>query len=724
LQGQTAAPGPVTIARVATPVTIDGVVAEGEWKDGTRFETWYETNPGDNVPPPVKNVGLAMYDGQFFYFAIEMADPEPGRIAAPFGDHDNISGNTDDYAGVVIDPRNDGKSGVLFLANARGIQYDAITDDTERGEDNAPDFFWEAAAKIHERGWTLEGRIPFSQLRYDTANPEQWGFAFYRNHPRERRAQYFTSRLPRGANCFVCSWGKINGLHDLPTGNHFVLAPYVTANELGETRSGLGDFVNHPVTGDAGLDFKWTPTADTAIDATINPDFSQIESDVAVISTNERFAIFIPEKRPFFLEGVDLLDTPIDAVYTRTITAPRWGTRVTGKKGRYAYAFLVANDEGGGSVIIPSATGSDFAEQDFSSTALIARVRRDVGQRSFVSFLGTSREYEGGGHNRVFGPDFQWRFGESTSLTGQFLYSTTQTPDRPDLASEWDGRSLSGHAAYARYSYSTAKVDLYASADSYGKEFRADNGFVPQVGHRSGYGEGGYTWRPTGFFSRIRGFGIGEYQQTQDGQLLYRSVSAGAGMDGKRRSFWRFRAAHETVLSGDELFDRDRLYYQMQIAVSRLISFVSLDGWLGDEVDFTNNRPGRGANVNLSATLRPTNHLSIGLTNGFRWLNVGGDRLFTSQVERVRATYTFNSRMFVRAIVQNQRTNRNVALYGSGTDQHSGSLASQVLFAYKLNWQTVFFAGLGDLREATAFEGDLEPSNRQFFAKVSYAFQR
>ena len=721
-QGQQA---PVTIHRSDAPIVVDGDLSDAGWQNATRFETWYETNPGDNVPPPVKNVGLATYDGQFLYFAIEMSDPEPSKIASPFGDHDNISGNTDDYAGVVIDPRNDGKSGVLFLANARGIQYDAITDDTERGEDNSPDFFWESAAKIHERGWTLEMRVPFSQLRYDTANPEQWGFVFYRNHPRERRAQYFTSRMPRGSNCFVCNFGKINGLHDLPTGNHYVLAPYVTAGELGETRSGLGsDFVNHPVTADAGLDFKWTPTADTAIDATINPDFSQIESDVAVISTNERFAIFIPEKRPFFLEGVDLLDTPIDAVYTRTITAPRWGSRVTGKKGRYAYAFLVANDQGGGSIIIPSAEGSDFAEQDFSSTAVIARVRRDVGRRSFVSFLGTSREYQGGGHNRVFGPDFQWRFGENNNLTGQLLYSATQTPDRPDLASEWDGRSLSSHAGYARFEHSTAKNDFYASYADYGDEFRADNGFVPQVGYRGSYVESGHTWRPTGFFNRIRGFGIGEYQQTQDGQLLYRSISAGFGADGARRSFWRIRPAHETVRSGNDLFDRDRVYYAMQIAVSRLISFVGLDGWVGDEVDFANNRPGRGASVNVNATLRPTTHLAIGLTSSVRWLNVTDDRLFTSQVERVRATYTFNSRMFVRAIIQNQRTNRDVDLYGFETDQHSGSLASQVLFAYKLNWQTVFFAGFGDLREATNLTGDLEPSNRQFFAKVSYAFQR
>src|SRR5205085_10143613 len=157
-----------------------------------------------------------------------------------------------------------------------------------------------------------------------------------------------------------------------------------------------------------GLDVKWTPNADTAIDATLNPDFSQVESDQAVISTNERFAIFYPEKRPFFLEGVDLFDTPIQAVYTRTITSPRWGARATGKAGSTAYTVLVTQDRGGGSVILPGPTGNDFAPQDDLSTVVLGRVRQDIGA-SFAGLLLTDREIQGGAHNRVLGPDFQWR---------------------------------------------------------------------------------------------------------------------------------------------------------------------------------------------------------------------------------------------------------------------------------------------------------------------------
>jgi hypothetical protein len=714
-----------TLTRTPAPIEIDGQLGEAEWQHATRYETWYETNPGDNVEPGVRTIGLVTYDNRFLYVAIESLDPKPSEIRAIYGDHDQISGNNDDFAGVILDTRNDGKTALEFFVTARGVQFDAVNDDTTGNEDASPDFFWDSAARIHDKGWTLEMRIPFSSLRYDNPNPEQWGLILYRNMPRDRRVQIFTNKLPRGQNCFVCSFGKVTGLRDLPAGDHLVAAPYVTAQQLGEARDGLGSPIrNHDVGTDAGLDLKWSPSADMAVDATINPDFSQVESDVAVISTNERFAIFIPEKRPFFLEGVEMFNTPIQALYTRTLTSPRWGARTTGRKGAYAYTMLVAQDRGGGSVILPTAFGSDVADQDFSSIAAIGRIRRDLGGTNFVSFLATTRESEGGAYNRVFGPDAQFRIGDSHTITGQFLLSRSKTPERPELATEWDGRKLSGHAAYAWYQYSTAKNDLYVNYSDYGEEFRADNGFVPQVGWRGSYVEGGRTWRPKGFFNRVRAYAFGEAQNTQDGDLLYRLASVGIGADGRFRSFWRLRLAKDTVANEGEQFDRDRIYYQIQFAVNRVLPSVSVDGWVGEEVDFTNNRLGRGANINGSASVRPTNHLQLALTTGLRWLSIGGDRLFTSQVERIRATYSFNERTFLRAIVQNQRTNRDEVLSLGGVDQHTGALASQLLVAYKLNWQTVFFVGYGDLREVTAAEGEFEPSNRQLFAKVSYAFQR
>ncbi len=147
---------------------------------------------------------------------------------------------------------------------------------------------------------------------------------------------------------------SVTGLSGLPEGGHLVVAPYATARQEATPEAGPGSpLENGSIEGDAGVDIKWTPGSNHALDATVNPDFSQVEADAAQIAVNRRFALFFPEKRPFFLEGVDLLETPIQAVYTRTITSPRWGLRATGKIGESAYTVLVTEDRGGGSVILP-----------------------------------------------------------------------------------------------------------------------------------------------------------------------------------------------------------------------------------------------------------------------------------------------------------------------------------------------------------------------------------
>ncbi len=350
----------IRIARAAGPITIDGELDDPGWQGAMRVDTWYETNPGDNLPAKLKNVGYLAYDDKFLYAGFSFADPNPSKIRAPFADRDNVSGSSTDYGGLILDTRGEAKNAILFLATPRGIQYDAFTDDSS-SEDSSPDWHWEAAGKITKEGWQLEIRIPFSSLRYPKADLQKWNVLLYRNYPRDFRYQMFSAKLPRDENCFICHSNPLAGLQGLPRGGNLIVAPYVTAKEEAVPRDGTGSpLVNQPVKVDGGLDVKWTPNAVTAIDGTINPDFSQVESDVAQLTANQRFALLYPEKRPFFLEGIDLFATPIQAVYTRTITAPRWGARVTGKLGGTSYTALVTEDKGGGSVILPGPNGSEL----------------------------------------------------------------------------------------------------------------------------------------------------------------------------------------------------------------------------------------------------------------------------------------------------------------------------------------------------------------------------
>ena len=719
---------PITVSRAAGPIAIDGALDDAGWRGAARVETWFESNPGDNVPPKVGSVGYLAYDDKFFYAGFELEDPEPRKIKAPLGDRDNVPGDTD-YAGIILDARNDGKTAMMFLANARGIQYDAMQDDTGGGEDSSPDFFWDSAARITDRGWTLEIRVPFSSLRYGRADVQTWRILLYRNYPREYRYQMFNTRMPRGGSCFVCRAVELNGLRGLPAGGSLTLAPYVSANRSSAPLDGLGTpLTAEPVGGSVGLDAKWTPTAGVVLDGTVNPDFSQIESDVAQIAANERFALNFPEKRPFFLEGVDLFSTPIQVLYSRTITAPRWGLRGTGKVARTSFTALVSEDGGGGSVILPGALSSGAADQDFRSLAAVGRARREIG-RSFVSMLFSAREVSGGGHNHVVGPDFQWRPSDRDTVIGQILYSDSTTPDRPDLTAEWDGRRLRGHAADAWYQHTTSKIDWFAEYRDFGEGFRADNGFVPQVGLRDRFGGAGYTFRPRGFLRRLRLFSQFKYSTDREGDLLQRTAVLGAGMDGKWNSFFQFRYANDKIDSGEGPLPVQRFRFILQASPSRLVSALGLEGFVGQEIDFTNHRVGTGANVIARGTLRPTNHLELRLNASRRWLNVAPlgprGRLFTAQVERLRATYTFTPRIFVRGIVQYIETVRDPRLFRAPdeTDRRTASVGTSALFAYKLNWQTVLFLGYGDASSLTEDTGRFEPSDRQLFLKLSYAFQ-
>jgi hypothetical protein len=726
---QTALSGePIRLTRAQGPITIDGQLNDEGWRNATQVSKWYETNPGDNTEPAVKSVGWLAYDDRYFYAAFEFADPNPRAIRSPFADHDHINGNSTDYGGVILDTRNDGHSAVLLLATASGIQYDAVTDDDGSGEDSSPDFFWETAARINDHGWTLEMRVPFSSLRYRNLDPQTWGILLYRNYPRAFRYQFFSARLPRGGNCFICRANTLLGLEGLPSGGHVIAAPYATATQSARPATGPGSpLVDEPLDSHVGADVKWTPNADNAVDLTVKPDFSQVEADTAQITANERFALSYAEKRPFFLEGVELLSTPMRAVYTRTITAPRWGSRATGKQHGLSYTLLVSDDAGGGTVIIPGPNGSTFAPQEFASTVVVGRVKRALG-RSFVGVLVTDREgHEGSGYNRVIGPDFQWRPTTDDAVTGQLLYSGSSTPNRPDLSPSWNGSSLASAAGQLQWSRNTRHLDVTGLYKDFGEGFRADTGFIPQVGYREANAEGGWTMRPGGFVSRVRPSVAVDEQRDRRGELIFRQVLPGVNVDARWSMNLRAQLANDRVRSGAQTFGRKQLVYSAQISPSRRVAQISADGYVGEEVDFANSRLGHGATVNLTVTLNPTDHLELAMNQNERWLDVETDatagRLFTARVSRIRGTYTFTARTFVRLIGQYVSTDRDPSLYLTPIDARSGVFSGSALLAYKLNWQSVLFVGYGDDRELTA-QNELQRASRQLFVKVSYAFQR
>jgi hypothetical protein len=692
---------PLTIKRLEGSIVLDGDVADSGWANALKIDDFVEFSKGDNTAPPVNTTAWLTYDERFLYVAFRNEDPNARAIRAPFVDRDQVSADQD-YDTVLLDTQNDRRSGAIFRVNPRGVQTDSVMDDATQTEDFAPDFYYEAAAKIGAGGWTAEMKIPLSSLHYADKDPQTWGVMLTRNYPRDFRYVMASTHLPKGRNCFVCYASAIDGLTSLPRGGHITLAPYYTAahDQLGRSS-------------DLGGDLKWSPSARVTLDATVNPDFSQIESDVPQVSANTRTALSYPEKRPFFLEGTDLLSTPLRAVYTRSITAPAWGARVTGQSGTTAYTLLAADDRGGGVVVLPGVEGSTSVPQDFRSFAIAGRARKSFGA-SFGALLVSDREMEGGGHNRVIGPDFLWKISDADRLRGQALFSDTRNPKSIDAP---DGN---GHAARLVYSRDKDRYDIFAHYIDYSTLFRADNGFMPFAGIHGGYFEYGGHWYPKrGFASFVRPYAsIGR-------ETAWHGGSAGFYFEGRYgTSGWiGYHPAESDRVNG--VFTRPYHFTEMHLKanVSRWLPSMSLDGSIGERVDYANARMGNGGSLAFTSSVRPTTHLEVAANITHEWLNVPGGELYTADIDRLKLAYIFNARSLARFIIQKSNTDRSAWLYHDVVAPHEGDITLSALYGYRINWQTTFFIGYGDSRLLDENEHYL-PNQRSVFMKASYAFQR
>ena len=705
-----------TISRLQGSIVLDGDLTDSGWAHALRIEDFVEFAKGDNVKPPVATTAWLTYDERYLYVAFRNDDPAPRAIRAPFVDRDQVLPDQD-YDTILIDTQNDRRSAFIFRVNPRGVQTDSVFNDGNQVEDFAPDFFYETAARITPQGWTAEMRIPLSSLHYPDKNPQKWGVMLTRNYPRDFRYLMSNTRLPKGRNCFVCYAATLDGLSDLPSAGHITVAPYSTAAR-DEQRIG-GVLSPDPVRSDGGVDVKLGVSSRLTMDATLNPDFSQIESDVPQVSVNSRFALSYPEKRPFFLEGVDLFSTPLRAVYTRSITSPAWGIRATGQLGNTAYTILAAEDRGGGAVVLPGAESSSLAAQDFRSLALIGRVRTSIG-KSFAGLLLSSREVQGGGHNRVIGPDFLWKITPADVLQGQVLFSATQNPTRPDLANVFDGRTQNGRASRFVYTRDTAKYDVFAHAIDYTPGFRTDNGFLPWANLHGTYFEfGGHVYPLKGFASYLRPFiGVGQ-------ESAWRGGSIGVYFEGKLgTSGWvGYHPAERDRVGGT--FTRGYSFTEVHLKANpwSFLPTVTLDGSFGERVDYVNVRVGHGAAFTLTSSLRPTRHLELAANINREWLNVGLAQLYGADIDRLKATYVFTLRSLARIVAQRSNVDRTARLYTNQVSPRDGDFTLSALYGYRLNWQTTFFLGYGDFRLLDENNRFL-PTRRSVFMKASYAFQR
>jgi hypothetical protein len=699
---------------------IDGLLNEEAWNNALTLELKYEIQPGENTPSPIRTEVLLTYDSKNLYSAFRCFDGDPTEIRARLTDREDFFG--DDHVNIHIDTFNDERRHFTIGANPQGVQMDAIA--TEHQFDWSWDAIFESAGKIYDWGYVVEMAIPFSQLRFQRAAENQiWGFDAWRVYPRS--VERFLGVVPsdRNNNCRACQMVKIQGFNGISPGKNVELVPTVTGVRT-DARESLPDRqmerLHQDV--DAGITGRWGMTPNLTFSATLNPDFSQVEADARQLDINQPFALHYQERRPFFQEGADFFQSPlIEAVYTRSLRDPIWGVKISGKEGDNTIAGFVVKDRLT-NLILPSSQSSDYASLLDSSFGSVARYRRDIGNRYTIGTLFTSREGDSY-HNRVFGFDSDLRLTNKDRILFQFLGSNTRYPG--DLSIDYDQPlgAFSDRAFELNYEHETRSFHWSAGTENYGKRFRSDLGFVPQVDYRNYQGELGYRWVPEtdSWFSTIRVNGSFRYEEDQSGNLLQRRADIFALYGGPLQSIIAARVYRSRQAYNGAEFDI--FYYGTftGITPNRYVT-IQLDTSFGNKIDYANTRLGDRIRLNPILTLNLGNHLNIDLDHQYEKLDVEGGELYIANVSQGTLVYQFNVRTFVRSILQYVDYRYNTDLYDFEMEPRFRQLFTQFLFSYKINPRTVLFIGYSDNHYGNQ-DYPLTQADRTLFAKIGYAFQ-
>jgi len=691
---------PLAPLRVNTPPVIDGILDDAAWTNApsvTGFKTW---RPDFGKDMHEKTVASYAYDRENLYFAFRCDDSEPSKIKASMAARDTI--NADDWICLNLDTFNDQQSLYGFYVNPLGIQADSRFEGNV--EDFSADFVWFSAGRIDERGYTVEIRIPFKSLRYRRREPVEMGIVFERNISRFSEDGTVPPLDPaRGQNFLAISQAIV--FQDI---QHYTLLEFLPA----VTRSGTslinqGRLESQPAANEIGLSAKYGLSSQLVLEGTVNPDFSQVESDAGQVDFNLRYSLYYPEKRPFFLEGqekftlaaVEQGDPLQAAVNTRTITNPLLGFKLNGKLSpKDTISSIYALEE-----------QPDESPNDYAHVAIV-RFKRALTEDSFIGGVWTSR-FEGPGHNIVAGLDGSLRLDPSSFFAYQALISQTKPAQQGD--------SGDGHALGFMYYRSTRNSAFVVSAQDLSGNFETATGYLTRNGlSRLKIGYMPMIYPKSRVFLRIdpifhsinirdKFSGLFETENTFDLRLILpRNTTLIAG------------GRYQTEVYLGKSFDRSgfRLIGTSQVTKQLLLGFRYVYGQKIRYVD--SPYQGRGSDATFDATFLPSAklHLNLSLAYSDFIRSTGGAKEYDYLIVRNQNTYQINKYLFVRAIVE----------YNS----FRKSLITDFLASFTYIPGTVIHVGYGSLYNKLAWRDDqYEPSNRflemqrSLFFKVSYLWR-
>jgi Domain of unknown function (DUF5916) len=752
----------VDVPRFDQSATIDGALDEPVWKSAAVLTGFSQFSPIDGRAAQDSTAVLVWYSPTAIYFGIRAYESH-GRVHATLANRDQI--DADDNVEIILSTFHDGRQAYVFAVNPLGVQEDGTMTEGRPADptgptaffngrpplDLAPDFVYESKGRITSFGYQVEVRIPLKSLKYQSALKQDWGINIIR---KTQYSGYEDSWTPasRAGTSFLGQSGTLAGLSGLRRGVVLDVTPIVTEKAIGDRgtgrtwryAAGLPQF---------GGNLRYGVSQNLTLNGTFRPDFAEVESDAVQLVFDPRQAVFFPEKRPFFLDGIEQFATPnIPLIYTRRIVAPVAAAKLTGTIAGMTAAFLTAEDDKSNSL---SGTTSPLYT--------FVRVQRDVAPGSQVGVVATDRE-DGGDFNRVGGVDARLAFASVYTLTLQAVSSSSRTAQQSTSGPFWHADLFHNGRSYR----STTSVE---ASDP---QFKTASGFISETGVADAYTDHNFILNgpphalieSTDLDVNLAGHWLyrqfTDAQQVQNKFLHFNSVTTLHGGWVARASVFLEQYAYDPSLYTGyylgHVTGHDTTYtpfvggraipntdYLMQVTtpgfahVSGSVSYL-----FGRDEDFFEWAAANVGFLTLTADWRPTSQLRAELQYNLQQYHrhTDGTTVSIHRVPRLRVEYQVSRALFVRVIGQydagfqdslrdESRTNlpiftrTSTANYVPAAGFAADTISVQWLLAYQPVPGTVFFAGYGNgLTEPESFHFNaLRRTTDSFFVKLSYLFR-
>ncbi|MCP5102440.1 MAG: hypothetical protein GY950_03625, partial [bacterium] len=482
-----------------------------------------------------------------------------------------------------------------------------------------------------------------------------------------------------------------------------------------------GKFEKKNQDADFGLTTRWGITPNLTFGGTYNPDFSQVEADAAQLDINEPFSLYYQEKRPFFTEGADVFKTNLNTVYTRTLRAPVWGVKLSGKEGRNSIGAYVVRDDIT-NLILPGSQWSYSTSLDMPSTASVFRYKLDFGNKYTVGALFTNRQ-GGDYYNRVLGIDGVFRFTPRDLLEVEILGSSTRYPDETAADFLQKSGNFNDKAIFVSFRHSTRNLNVFGGYKNLGPDFRADLGFIPQVGYRQFHSAADYRWlaKPGKWWNMFLVGGMFYQAKEHQGNVLYEGLETVFIFNGALQSEFLLVTNIEREGYNGAIFNQTYSRGKLRLRPTADLD-ISVESKFGDRIDYSNSRPGKRFLLTSEIKYSLGNHLRLSVSHMYERMRAEKKKLYTANISQGTLIYQFSTRMFFRSILQYVNYSYNTENYLFPVNPEYKDLFVQLLFSYKLSPQTVLFLGYSDYHVGTDYF-PLTRSDRTLFLKIGYAWQ-